>query len=77
MGSKPVQQLNHLFVRAQKIIPGLLVGGSNNHAEEEIAPKQEPLSYVDDKRSYATNENAIDYNTSLIGLMRMLIGESQ
>jgi len=54
-----------------------LVGGSNEHAEDEIAPKhQDPLSYVDDKRSYATNNYALDYNASLIGLIGMLIGEA-
>ncbi len=78
VGTHPVQQVNHLFARAKNInIPGLLVGGPNEDAQDGIAPKHlGPLSYVDDARSYATNEYAIDYNASLISLMGMLMGEA-
>ncbi|NET60818.1 MAG: glycosyl hydrolase family 5, partial [Symploca sp. SIO2E6] len=64
VGSNSVQHVHHRIAKAQKIvIPGLLVGGPNTHAQDGIAPKGlGPLSYVDDDRSYATNENAIDYN---------------
>lgn len=75
VGTNPVQHINNLFSRAARIyIPGLLAGGPNNGAQDNIAPKnQGSLSYVDDERSYATNENAIDYNASMITLMGMLM----
>ena len=74
VGTNPVRNVNHLFARAKRIaIPGLLVGGANQYAEDGIAPKNNSLlSYVDDEHSYATNEYAIDYNASLISLMVML-----
>lgn len=77
VGSSPVRHVHHIFARAKKIdIPGLLVGGPNESAEDNIAPKSKgPLSYVDDERSYATNEYAIDYNASLIALMGMVMHE--
>lgn len=75
VGTNPVQHVDHLFARAAKIdIPGLLVDGPNNGAQDGIAPKNRgPLSYVDDERSYATNEFAIDYNSSLIALIGLLM----
>jgi endoglucanase len=74
IGTHPVQHLHHIFARARKIsIPGLLVGGANNGAQDGIAPKNRGLlSYVDDEKSYATNEYAIDYNAELIALMSMV-----
>ncbi len=74
VGTKPVQHVHHIFARANKIdIPGLLVGGANSGAQDNIAPKNRGiLSYLDDERSYATNEYAIDYNASLIALMSMV-----
>lgn len=77
VGSAPVHHVHHIFARAKKIdIPGLLVGGPNEIAEDNIAPKSKGLfSYVDDERSYATNEYAIDYNASFIALMGMLMQE--
>ncbi|MGQ4647119.1 glycoside hydrolase family 9 protein [Lyngbya aestuarii] len=78
VGTNAVQHVHHRIARAKRVvIPGLLVGGPNTDAQDDIAPKSlGPLSYVDDERSYATNEYAIDYNASLIGLMGMLIGEA-
>ncbi|AFY92150.1 glycoside hydrolase family 9 protein [Chamaesiphon minutus] len=74
IGTHPVRHVNHIFARARKIsIPGLLVGGANNGAQDGIAPKNRGLlSYVDDEKSYATNEYAIDYNAELIALMSMV-----
>jgi endoglucanase len=76
IGTHPVQHVNHIFARARKItIPGLLVGGANSVAQDGIAPKNRGLlSYVDDEKSYATNEYAIDYNAELIALMSMVDG---
>lgn len=74
IGTHPVRHVNHIFARARKIsIPGLLVGGANSGAQDGIAPKNRGLlSYVDDEKSYATNEYAIDYNAELIALMSMV-----
>lgn len=74
IGSNPVKNVNHLFGTAANLkIPGLLVGGPNEHEQSNIAPKNMGLrSWIDDARSYATNEYAIDYNASLIGLISAL-----
>jgi len=78
VGTNSVQHVHHRIAQAKKIlIPGLLVNGPNAQAQDGIAPKDlGPLSYVDDERSYATNEYAIDYNASVIGLMGMLMGKA-
>jgi endoglucanase len=78
VGTNAVRNVHHRISRAQRIvIPGLLVGGPNTYAQDDIAPKGlGPKSYLDDERSYATNEYAIDYNASLIGLMGMLMAEA-
>lgn len=75
VGANPVRHVSHLWARAQGLhIPGLLVGGPNALAQAGIAPKgRGPLSYVDDARAYDTNENAIDYNASLIALIGMVM----
>jgi endoglucanase len=74
IGANPVANVSHLFARAiGRDIPGLLVGGPNEQAQAGIAPMNRGLrSYVDDARSYATNEYAIDYNASLITLLGLL-----
>ena len=79
VGSNSVRNVHHRIAQAKKIvIPGLMVGGPNAKAEDGIAPKGlGPLSYLDDERSYATNEYAIDYNASVIGLMGMLMAEAK
>jgi endoglucanase len=76
-----VEHICHTFARAKgltgrQMIPGLLSGGANELEQSGIAPKSQGLkSYADDERSYATNENAIDYNSSMLALTVMLIGE--
>lgn len=77
VGINSVQNVHHRIAQAKKIvIPGLMVGGPNSQAQDGIAPKGlGPLSYADDARSYATNEYAINYNASAIGLMGMVMGE--
>lgn len=78
VGSNSVRNVHHRIAQAKKIvIPGLMVGGPNAQAQDGIAPKDlGPLSYLDDERSYATNEYAIDYNASVIGLMGMLMAQA-
>jgi endoglucanase len=54
-------------------LPGFLVGGPNIKGQAGIAPKDlGMLSYVDDEKSYAVNEFAIDYNAALIGLLAVI-----
>ena len=78
VGSNSVRYVHHRIAQAKKIvIPGLMVGGPNSEAQDGVAPKGlGPLSYLDDQRSFATNEYAIDYNASVIGLMGMLMAEA-
>ena len=77
VGSNSVRHVHHRVAVAKKtVIPGLMVGGANTEAQDGIAPKGlGPLSYLDDERSYATNEYAIDYNASAIALMGMVMAE--
>ncbi len=76
VGANSVKNVNHLFARVKNIyIPGLLVGGPNSGAQDGLAPKNlGVLSYVDNAKSYATNEYAIDYNAPLIALVVLLHG---
>ncbi len=71
IGTNPVQQINHPFIIGKQVsIPGLTVGGPNANATDGFAPKNKgQLSYIDDKRSYTTNQYAIDNNASLISLL--------
>jgi endoglucanase len=73
VGTHPVKHVNNLFARAKNIdISGLLVGGPNQGAQDGIAPKNAGvLSYIDDAKSYATNEHAIDYNAALVALIHL------
>jgi endoglucanase len=75
IGANPVAHVSHIFARSAQIsIPGLFVGGPNALEQSEIGPKfKGPLSYIDDDRSYATNEYAIDYNASFIVLMGLAV----
>jgi len=71
IGENPVKNVSHIFARGEEVyIPGLFVGGPNKLAQANIAPKNKGiLSYIDNEKSYAVNEYAIDYNASLIGLL--------
>ncbi|MEN9627615.1 MAG: hypothetical protein RJA10_842 [Pseudomonadota bacterium] len=74
IGHDAVSQVSHLWFQVMgRPIPGLLVGGPNSAEQSSIAPRDRgPLSWIDDTRSYATNEFAVDYNASLIGLLDAL-----
>jgi endoglucanase len=73
-GERAVRHPTHLFSEAAKLeLPGLFVGGPNDAEQSKIAPQHRgALSWIDDARSYATNEFAIDYNASLYGLLAEL-----
>ncbi len=75
VGADPVRHIHHRVLQAQGIyVPGYLAGGPFPGATDPVAPKGRGLlSWVDDARSYATNENAIDYNASMIGLVGFLM----
>ncbi len=75
VGTNSVANVSHIYLVATKLkLPGLFVGGPNELEQSGIGPKNKgPLSYVDDARSYATNEYAIDYNASIIGLLGTLL----
>lgn len=70
-GSNPPVNVHHRYSMATgKIIPGLMVGGPNNTANDNTAtPGLNIKSYVDNKKSYATNEYAIDYNAPLVYML--------
>lgn len=59
----------------EKPFPGMLVGGPNPMQQDNTSgdlgyPSSLPNeSYVDDERSYASNEIAINWNASLVGLL--------
>ena len=74
VGERAVKSPVHLFGRSvKKTLPGLMVGGPNAEAQDNIAPKNKGMmSYVDHERAYSVNEYAIDYNASLIGLLEIL-----
>jgi endoglucanase len=74
IGEQRVRHVAHLYARAAKQdIAGLLVGGANSLAQDQIAPKHQALySYIDNDQAYSVNEYAIDYNSALIGLLGLL-----
>jgi endoglucanase len=48
-------------------ISGLLVGGPNREKQDGLKYNPEPeLSYLDDVKSYASNEIAINWNAPLV-----------
>ena len=70
IGSDRARYPHHRILEASGVVvPGLLVGGPNNNAEDG-AYKQglQARGYVDDAKSYASNEYAIDYNAPLVFL---------
>ena len=75
IGKNPVKHINNLYIRAKGIlIPGLVVGGPNGDGQDGmVVSNRGQLSYIDDERSYATNENALDFNASIISLITNLI----
>ncbi|MFZ5817058.1 MAG: glycoside hydrolase family 9 protein [Bacillota bacterium] len=68
VGANPAKHPHHrLWVATGKTVPGLLVGGPNDRGQDSHVPKGlGARSYVDDDRSYSSNEPAIDYNAPLV-----------
>lgn len=73
-GENAVRTPLHLWGTAINLtIPGLLVGGPNVLAQDNVAPRNQGIfSYIDDNRAYSVNEYAIDYNAAIIGLLEIL-----
>ena len=69
----PMSQHNRLAIAKNTMMPGALSGGPDASREDNITralPELPPAKiYVDDWRSYSTNEIAIYYNSSLIYLL--------
>ena len=70
IGADSVRYPHHRVVEASgALVPGLLVGGPNNDAQDGVYKQGlQVRGYVDDQRSYASNEYAIDYNAPLVFL---------
>ncbi|MFZ5825981.1 MAG: glycoside hydrolase family 9 protein [Bacillota bacterium] len=68
VGANPPKNPHHrLVIATGKMVPGLLVGGPNDRGQDRAVPKGlGARSYVDDNRSYSSNEPAIDYNAPLV-----------
>lgn len=65
-------------VAAGRAMPGMLVGGPNQHLEDACARKSlvsasPGCCYIDDVESYSTNETAIYWNSPLIYVMARLM----
>jgi endoglucanase len=71
LGDNPPLHIHHRYMMATgKVLPGFMVGGPNNTANDNIAtPGLGIKSYIDNQKSYATNEYAIDYNASLVFML--------
>ena len=59
--------------------PGLLSGGPNQHRQDPAMKKLATLPpakmYLDDWESYATNENAINWNAAMVFLLAGVLPE--
>ena len=69
-GANPVRNPHNRSIFATgKMVPGVMVGGPNEDAQDSIAPAaQGAKSYVDDMGAYSVNENSIEYNAPLVFL---------
>jgi endoglucanase len=70
MGDDPVKYPHHRLIEAsKKMVPGLLMGGPNDDAQDGKYSKDlGPKGYIDHPGAYSCNEYAIDYNAPLVFL---------
>ncbi|MFW6035793.1 MAG: glycoside hydrolase family 9 protein [Halothermotrichaceae bacterium] len=70
IGTDRVRYPHHRIIMAtDEIVPGLLVGGPNNNAEDGLYDKNmNQKGYIDDQDAYSCNEYAIDYNAPFVFL---------
>ncbi len=73
-GTNSTKHPHHRVMQSTgKVLGGFLVGGPNNSANDGTAtPNLGIKSYIDDSKSYASNEYAIDYNAPLLFLISVL-----
>jgi endoglucanase len=77
IGTDYVRHPHHRLVKAKRVlVPGLVVGGPNNRAEDGCYPTGlGPRGYVDRTEACSCNEPAIDYNAPFVfvsGYLSML-----
>lgn len=70
---------HHRLVKANgTLVPGLLVGGPNDNAEDGRYPKGLRFKgYVDEEEAYSCNEYAIDYNAPLVFVAAYFAGAGE
>ncbi len=70
IGADRVRYTHHRILEASGVVvPGLMVGGPNDKAEDGSYPSGlQAKGYVDKLQSYASNEYAIDYNAPFVFL---------
>ncbi len=70
LGTDYVSYPHHRYVEAaKKELPGIMVGGPNNNADDGTYKRDlGPRGYIDQHESYSCNEYAIDYNAPLVFL---------
>lgn len=75
LGSNPAKSIHYRYtMSAGTVLPGFMVGGPNNTANDNVAkPGLNIKSYIDNAHSYATNEYAIDYNAPLVFMLNWSI----
>lgn len=76
-GENPPKHTHHRYsIATGDVIPGLLVGGPNNTAPDKVTPNGlQILSYIDNHKSYGSNEFAIDYNAQLIYVLNRIASQ--
>ncbi|QTL97935.1 hypothetical protein GM661_08065 [Iocasia frigidifontis] len=77
LGTDDVKYPHHrLVIASGQLIPGLLVGGPNNNADDGLYDKGlKQKGYLDDEEAYSCNEYAIDYNAPFVFLTGYFIKE--
>lgn len=73
-GFNQPKKVHHRWFAAEGArVPGLMVGGPNEKADDKVTPLGLGLkSYIDDPRAFSSNEFAIDHNAALFGLLMEL-----
>jgi endoglucanase len=66
---------NRTIYALDRLVPGVLVGGPNGDAQDNVTPAaQGQRSYADELKAYASNENSIEYNAPLAVLTALFAG---
>ncbi len=66
---------NRTMFSIGRLVPGVLVGGPNGDAQDNITPAaQGQRSYTDQLMAYASNENSVEYNAPLAVVAALFAG---